>query len=306
MSEFGLVIPTLNAGPWLDRLLPAIAAQTVAPSRFLVLDSESTDDTVERLTSVGAVVQTVPRGQFDHGGTRQLGVEALRDLPLLIFLTQDAIPADAHAFEQILSVFSDEKVALAYGRQLPRPGAAAIEAHARRYNYPEVGSIATRDDLTTAGIRAAFCSNSFSAYRTDVLMAMGGFPHNCIFGEDMIVALTMMEAGWSKAYVASAHVYHSHRYTISQEFRRNFDIGAMHQINGVSRLGKTNGEGFRFVKSELFYLIKQHPLLIPAALARTASKLTGYFIGSKYKFMPNSVRRNIGLNKNYWSRPNSA
>ncbi len=43
-----LVIPTRNAGAHLDRLLPALAAQRRQPDSILVVDSRSSDDTVER------------------------------------------------------------------------------------------------------------------------------------------------------------------------------------------------------------------------------------------------------------------
>jgi rhamnosyltransferase len=60
-------------------------------------------------------------------------------------------------------------------------------------------------------------------------MAVAGFPEKLILGEDMVVAARMLQAGWSVAYVSDAQVYHSHGYTIAQEFKRYFDIGVMHQ-----------------------------------------------------------------------------
>lgn len=47
-----LVIPTRNAGAHLDRLLPALAAQRRQPDSILVVDSRSSDDTVERFRAL--------------------------------------------------------------------------------------------------------------------------------------------------------------------------------------------------------------------------------------------------------------
>ncbi len=86
--RIGLVIPTLNAGGHLDRLLPALRRQTLRPARFLVVDSDSRDDTVRRFREVGAEVTIIAPESFDHGATRQMAVEMLTDVQIIIFLTK--------------------------------------------------------------------------------------------------------------------------------------------------------------------------------------------------------------------------
>ena len=89
------------------------------------------------LRAAGFEVRTIRRQEFDHGGTRQLAADALEDdADVIVFLTQDAIPADATAVASLLGAFADASVAAAYGRQLPHAGAGVAGAHARRFNYP--------------------------------------------------------------------------------------------------------------------------------------------------------------------------
>jgi rhamnosyltransferase len=301
--EFGLVIPTLNAGIWLDALLPALTSQTAQPARIIVLDSCSTDNTQQRFRAFGARVEIIERGSFDHGGTRQLGVDLLDDLPIAVLLTQDAIPANSHAFENLLKAMAAPDVGLAYGRQLPRPGSGAIEAHSRIFNYPAVSRIDTAETLKTDGIRAAYSSNSFSAYRIAELNRAGGFPKHCIFGEDMIVAVRMMRMGSSKVYAADACVYHSHSYNLVEDFRRNFDVGAMHEMMPEIReqSGSVTGEGLRFVRSEVLHILSHDPLALASMLARTLAKRTGYACGIHHHRFSRKFKAKLSMNRRFWA-----
>ena len=119
-------------------------------------------------------------------------------------------------------------VGCASGRQLPHSDASLLASHARHFNYPNVSSIRDEKSISTLGLKAAFCSNSFAAYRVSALYECGGFPLNVILGEDMYVAAKMLLRGYKTAYVANATVYHSHNYSPIEEFKRYFDTGVYH------------------------------------------------------------------------------
>lgn len=299
---FHLVIPTLNAGAHLEDLLPMLQRQSVQPTRTIIMDSSSDDDTADAFLAFGAEVHPVRRDAFDHGGTRQAAIAMLPQDDLVILMTQDALPASDRAFEELLAPFSDATIGAAYGRQLPRRGAGPIESHARLFNYPVQPRLDNAATLRERGIRATFCSNSFAAYRVAALNAVGGFPSGCIFGEDAVVAARLLEAGWSKAYVPEATVLHSHAYSIVEEFRRYFDVGVLHGSADEMRrhAGGTSGEGVNFVKSELAYLAGSRPLLLPEAAMRTAAKYIGYKSGKSYRSIPESLRPKLSMNRRFW------
>ncbi len=186
----------------------------------------------------------ISRSSFNHGRTRQLAADLCPEADIIIYMTQDAILASPDSVKNILTGFNDEKVGAVCGRQLPYPDASPIAAHARLFNYPAVSSVKSKDDIKRIGIKAAFLSNSFAAYRRTALMDVGGFPSNIIFGEDTYVAARMLLAGWKVAYAAEATCYHSHNYRIVEEFRRYFDIGIFHSQEKwfISLLGKAEGE----------------------------------------------------------------
>lgn len=303
-DRVALVIPTLNAAKHLDTLLPALRMQSFQPRSVLVIDSSSTDDTVARFQAAGAEVVVIPKSQFDHGGTRQRAVNRLPPpIEVVVFLTQDAVPADSETVARIVAAFTDPEVGVAYGRQLPHHGAGAIEAHARLFNYPPESFVLRPQDAAAAGIKASFCSNSFAAYRRRALEMVGGFPSGTIFGEDAAVTGRMLLSGWAKAYVADAQVHHSHCYGLGEEFRRYFDVGVMHARAPwlLERFGKAEGEGKRFVQSELRHLARHQPMAIPSAILRSAIKLAAYHCGRREARIPRPLKRRISLNRRYWA-----
>lgn len=303
--RLALVTLTLNADATAAAVIAAVRSQHSQPDVWLVLDSGSSDGTVEVFRQAGADVVAIHRNQFDHGATRQMAVDRLAGLDVVVFMTQDAMLADADALGTLVTCLDDPRIGAAYGRQVPRPGAGAIERHARLFNYPDVGAVHTMDDVARLGIKAAFCSNSFAAWRRSALLAVGGFASPCILGEDMLTAVRLLQAGYGVAYCADARVVHSHALTAGGEARRYFDTGVMHADNPwlLQAFGAAGGEGMRFVGSEVHYLETHGAgLHIPEALARDAVKLVAYRLGCGYRHLPRNWRRRMSMNPGYWDQ----
>ena len=303
-NTVAVIIPTLNGGEVWLRCLDALRQQVPQPDCVMIVDSGSSDDTDKAAVEAGFELVRIAKGTFDHGGTRQMAAERLAAFDVLVYLTQDAVLASPNALARLVASFSDPKVGTAYGRQLPRQGSAAIEAHARLFNYPPQSNTRTLAAKAHMGIKAAFTSNSFAAYRTEALMAVGGFPPSLILGEDMVVAARMLQAGWAISYVAEAQVWHSHGYSVVQEFKRYFDIGVMHQDQEwiLRDFGKPEGEGGRFVRSEIAYLIRHAPWLLPSAFVRTLAKYLGYKLGQHSSSLPLSTKRKLSMHRGFWDK----
>jgi rhamnosyltransferase len=297
-----VIVPTLNAAPYWPRFAAALHG-CVCPEQVLIVDSSSTDGTPEMARAEGFQVCSIPRADFNHGGTRQMAAEMLPNAEVLVYLTQDAVLTDPQSISVLLRAFDDPTVGVAYGRQLPRPGAGAIEAHARLFNYPGDSNVRDLSSREQLGFKAVFISNSYSAYRRSALMAVGGFRSAVILSEDTIVAANMLLAGWKIAYVADAKVYHSHSYTWQQEFKRYFDIGVLHSREKwlLMRFGRASGEGKRYVASELAYLRKTAALQIPSAVVRTVLKLTAYRLGRMEDRLTPNVKRHLSMHHRFWS-----
>jgi rhamnosyltransferase len=301
-KNVAIVIPTLNAGEGWSATLSAIEMQVLRFHRRLVIDSASTDCTVNLAVDSGFEIRRIERAEFNHGGTRQWAVDYLDDCEVIIFLTQDALFASSDAAAELVKCFDDPRVALAYGRQLPRPGAGPIEAHARIFNYGAMSQLKDDRAMGTLGSKVFFCSNSFSAYRRSTLLELGGFRRDLILGEDAEYAARAILAGYVNAYCAEAVVYHSHDYEVGQVFARYFDTGVFHARNKwlEERFGSHGGEGVKFVVSELGYLFKAAPLQIPRSLLHNAAKMIGYRLGRMESKLPLGLKRRLSMSRSYW------
>ncbi|MBQ7705046.1 MAG: glycosyltransferase family 2 protein [Selenomonadaceae bacterium] len=297
----GLVIPTLNAGSNFEKLLQQINSQTL-PTKKLIVDSESTDGTPELAQKFGFEVLKVQRKNFNHGATRQSALEKILPLDVIIFLTQDIFLKNETTLENLVKIFeTDSEVGLSYGRQLPHSNATLEAKILREFNYPAKNQLRTFDSRKSIGMRAAMASNSFAAYKVEILQKVGGFP-NVILCEDMYIAAKMLMGGYKTFYNAFAQVYHSHNYTAAQEFRRYFDIGVFHNreswirenFGGAGRVGK------KFVYEKYSALWQDNPRECCAAFFRDVMKFLGYSLGRLEKILPRFIIKNCTMHKNFW------
>ena len=301
-AHVAVIIPTYNARAYWSTFQKALRSQKFPSKQILIVDSDSEDGTAELAEFEGYQVKRIARRAFNHGGTRQMATSLVPWATVVVYLTQDAVLATPDAIDLLLTAFDDPRVGAAYGRQLPRPGSGAIEAHARLFNYPPRSEVRDFESRQTLGIKAAFLSNSFAAYRVSALQDVGGFPTDVILAEDALVTGKMLIAGWKAAYVAEAQVFHSHSFTIAEEFRRYFDIGICHGRASWLRLqfGKPNCEGRRFFFSELAYLVYNRPYLIPSAMLRTCFKALGYELGLREASLGRKWARKLSFHKAFW------
>ena len=305
MNAF-IIIPTRNPGLLWSSCLSSIDGQKYFV-QGLVVDSSSTDGTECIALPTGWRRMCIPASDFGHGKTRNMALQFLpSNIDIVVFMTQDAILADTEVLHRIILEFNDPTVACAYGRQLPHFKANPLATHSRAFNYPAASRTLSMADQPQLGLKTCFFSNSFAAYRLADLMAVGGFPPNAILGEDMSVAARLLMTGKRVAYVAEACVYHSHNYTLAQEFRRYFDIGVFHARSPwlMQAFGGADGEGMRFVCSELTYVWRYGPVWISISIGSIFAKWLGYKLGRIESYLPVTLKRWCSMHKGYWSKVN--
>lgn len=303
--QFVLCVPTCNAGNQWKDWITAYQSQSLKADKVIVIDSSSSDNTVKLAEEARFSVYSIPQSIFNHGGTRNQAVEFGKSFTdVVVFMTQDAILASPDSLANLLAPFVDSKVAAVCGRQLPHHNATLLAAHARYFNYPSESKVKSKEDIFALGIKAAFMSNSFAAYRLSVFEELGGFPDNTILAEDMYLTAKMILSGYKVAYCAEATVFHSHNYTLKQEFQRYFDTGVFQQEQQwiQQKFGRVASEGKRFVLSELKFLSIKSPLLIPKAILSTLAKLIGFKLGYYYYMLPYKWCKALSMHKGYWDK----
>ncbi|MGZ3833618.1 MAG: glycosyltransferase family A protein, partial [Mucilaginibacter sp.] len=108
--SIAVLIPTLNAGEKWIEALQMISNQTIKINRKLIVDSGSSDRTVEEATSFGFEVVSIKKTEFNHGKTRQLLADLAENIDICIFLTQDAILATEESLSNLMNAFDDPEV----------------------------------------------------------------------------------------------------------------------------------------------------------------------------------------------------
>ena len=253
-----IVIPTLNAGCELNNLLLALNEQCYPIKEILIVDSASEDNTA-KICKRYEKVHLIPirREDFDHGRTRDMALRRCRG-DVVVFLTQDAIPAGSTFLEKLITPLTDPTLAISVGRQLPRKDAAKAEAFVRNFNYPPASFVRSKEDIPRLGIKAFFCSDSCAAYRKDIYLKLDGFEYPLKSNEDMFYAAKVLHSGYRIAYTAEAMVYHSHNFSLRQQYKRNYiqgyEIERHRDLLGDASL---NAEGLKLVRTVSGKLLKE-------------------------------------------------
>jgi rhamnosyltransferase len=298
MSQFkaSVVIPTKNAGLLFERVLDSVLSQeTPWPFEVLVVDSGSSDGTVEHCLNNGVRLHQIPSAEFGHGKTRNLGV-SLTSGEFVVMITHDALPCDANWLHELVKAIEvDEDIAGVFGRH---------------YAYEESGILMQRDLLGHFDgfkIGSPIVSNEDSQrYESDqgYRQFLHFFSDNnaCLrrsvweeipypevdFAEDQLWAKTIIERGYKKAYADKAAVFHSHSYGVIQTFRRSYDesraLKALFGYELCSSLKNMFRHAYHITKADWKYVFDQHkvratwPLILKIPLLSFA-KQAGYYLG---------------------------
>jgi len=162
--NISVIIPTLNAGRFIGQLLSSLSAQDMHPGEIIVIDSSSQDNTTDIARKSGVKTMVIPTNTFNHGRTRnQAAMTAAGDI--LVFMTQDAVPANNNLLRSLTAPLQKTDIAATYARQIPRPDAPLLEVFTRHFNYPEKATVKGMDDLKDLGIKTFFSSNVCSSMK---------------------------------------------------------------------------------------------------------------------------------------------
>ena len=298
-----VIIPAYHPGKEFATLIKRLEKQSVSIHRIIVMNTEESmwNKEWEKLSDA-MEVHHLTKEEFDHGGTRARAAE-LSDSDVMVFMTQDAMPADRELLAELLKALDqEENIAAAYARQLPNAECSFVERYTRAFNYPDTSLVKTKADLDKYGIKTFFCSNVCAAYKKDIYEKQGGFVRHTIFNEDMIYVGGLIQAGYGIAYAAEARVIHSHNYNCMQQFHRNFDLGVSQAEHPEIFEGvPSEGEGMRLVKKTLAYLIHSGRIwLIPGFVLQCAGKYAGYLAGKNFRKLPKKFILWCTMSPNYW------
>lgn len=216
MDPIGVVIRTLNEAQHIGECLETLARQRPGfDLDVLVVDSGSTDRTVEIARTHGARIHEIPPEDFDYSMAINMGIERVRG-ELILILSAHAIPVDDAWVAAMIAPFEDERVAGVASRQVPWPDAPVREVLRLAREFPDAGRV-----YEPGWQGPVLFSNAASCVRRSVWVEE---PFTLPAAEDLEWAERVVLAGWKVAYTASSAVQHSHDESPRAQAQRMIDI----------------------------------------------------------------------------------
>ena len=281
MAKISVLIPVYKPDKSFDTVISRLLNQKIKVNKIIIINTvdHKSGELKNIWNSDKILIKNIQKSEFNHGLTRNYGM-TLSDADYVMCMTQDAIPADRHLIDQLIKVFENEDVIVAYAKQIPRKDCKYVERYTRAFNYPDEDIVKTRDSIDTMGIKAIFCSDVCAMYDRNKYFEIGGF-RKADFNEDMLFAYDAITSGKKVYYASKARVIHSHNYSYRQQFFRNIEIGkSQKEFQDVFDSLKSENEGIRMVKNGIKYFIKnKKAYLIPDFILYSGFKFAGFKIG---------------------------
>ena len=204
-----IVIRAHNEQAHLSLLLEGIRKQTVRDVEILVVDSGSTDGTLEVAAHYPVRVLHIQPHAFTFGRSLNLGL-AEAHAEIAVIASAHVFPVYPDWLEQLLQRFDDPRVALAYGRQRGADSTRFSEHQIFAKLYPSLSSVCQDPP---------FCNNANAAIRRE-LWQEHRYDEELSGLEDLEWALWVQRRGHCVAYSAEAEVIHVHQERAAQVYNR--------------------------------------------------------------------------------------
>ncbi|MCU4165563.1 glycosyltransferase family 2 protein [Carboxylicivirga caseinilyticus] len=225
--EISIIIPVKNGIATINACLHAIFSQTlIDQTEVIIIDSGSTDGTLDIISQYPVRLYQIPPEAFNHGTTRNYGISLAKG-DYIMMTVQDAIAPDEYWLEIMHSHFSDDKLAGVCGMQrIPQLQSINPFEWTRAINLPEIRAYQFKNindfNELSPSTKREICGwdNVNSMYRKTILTS---YPFEPVkFGEDIRWAISIIKEGFKILYDPHAKVAHYHPFDKSSEFHRKY------------------------------------------------------------------------------------
>lgn len=282
IETVSILFLTKNAGPVFDRVIEQVESQEIDREvEIVVIDSGSTDGTVDRAATYADTLVEVDPEEFHHSRTRNLAAEEATG-EVYVYLTQDALPLGDDWLESLLTPLTGKNVCAVYGRQVAYPDAKPMDKFFYLYFYPDDRRRFTATDVKDE--RKFYLENPFIS---DVAAAIDaeafsdiGFRADVPMSEDKDFALRALDRGYELVYEPTAVVYHSHDYSLLGAFQRRYKDGKAYTNITTEGEDTSTSQGVDyFVREQRYLLHNGYPHYIPYAIFYDAMQFFGFYTG---------------------------
>jgi glycosyltransferase involved in cell wall biosynthesis len=204
-----IVIRAYNEEKHIGRLLTGIFQQTVKDVQVILVDSGSTDATVEIAATFPIEVVHILPEEFTFGHSLNWGIEHTR-AEKVVFASAHVYPVYPDWLEKLLHPLDNPQTALSYGKQRGMETTKFSEHMVFQQWFP---------DHTVKRQDHPFCNNANAAIRRE-LWENHPYDENLPALEDLAWANWAQKQGYQIAYASEAEVIHVHDETWQGVFNR--------------------------------------------------------------------------------------
>lgn len=211
-----IVIRTYNEERHLPSVLEAIDGQSTPESReTVIVDSGSTDRTLQIAGQFGCRVVHIPKEDFSFGRSLNVGCQAASG-ECLVFVSGHCIPVGEDWLGRLIEPLGRDTIVYTYGRQIGTSASRFSECQIFGKYFPQKSCVPQEgffcNNANAALMRAVWKEHPFNEKLTGL--------------EDMFLSRDLVAGGMKVGYVADAVVRHLHDESWAQ-IRRRFEREAI-------------------------------------------------------------------------------
>ncbi|HAM49814.1 MAG TPA: hypothetical protein DCP92_03655 [Nitrospiraceae bacterium] len=225
-ATVSVVIPVKNAGSDFDLLLSTLREQKgLQAMEIIVVDSGSSDKTLEIAKKYGARIIEIAAEKFSHSYARNIGAESTSG-NYIFFTVQDALPPSRLFLYELLGVLQKNDIVAVSCAEFPREDSdlfygaliwnhyrfLEVDKHDRILSLPEVETnISLRKNGQISDLACLISRNVFKQYQ-----------YRRDYAEDLDLGIRLIKDGYSIAFMNSIKIIHSHNRPPSFFLRRGY------------------------------------------------------------------------------------
>ena len=237
--------------------------------------TESSDNTEKLLKRINATYSKLKKEEFSHSTARE-NIAKKSDADIVVFITQDIDIRNNDWLEKLVNPIINGECEASFSRQVTKYN--NIEKYTREKNYPDKSFINTKADIKEKGLKTFFFSDASSAIKTEIFKKLNAYDgKRLVINEDMYIAYKLITNGYRIKYCSDSVVYHSHKFTFKEIYKRYYDTGVFFKENSYIDKYGTNKAGGGMA----LYILKR------AIQERNIPVL--------FEFLPNMLARFLGM-----------
>lgn len=227
--KISIVIRTYNEEKHLNEVLNSLKNQTYKNYEIVMVDSESTDSTLEIAGKYNVKVIHIKKEDFNYSYASNIGVQnAVGDI--VCFLSGHSVPVKETYLSDINEIFQDEKIGGCYGDVIALPDGSWVEKAFNGLGYlkNKIKRKGNEVELETK-IHPGIFSCSNASARRNLLLKHPFAIELGRGGEDVEVAYRIIEDGYYIARVPEVLVMHSHGNNLFKFYKEVKNWATMYQ-----------------------------------------------------------------------------